>query len=235
MYPILFSLGPIHFYSYGFFASLAFIAAFLIIYRLSARAEMGPSGLLEKLIIVLVSGLVVGHFSYFFLYQEQFSHWYEIFYLAKGLTSFGGILGGLLAIIIIFRRDLQRWMDITAIGFLTGVFFWRVGCFLTGDHPTISEPKWLTIFGSVPVPIFEAIFGLIGAAVLYLIYQKKILSPGMIALITIGYYGLIRLLVDTWRIDIMVGDWRIGQIIGVGLVILAVMGIIVLKIKNNHQ
>lgn len=235
MYPILFSIGSVNFYSYGFFVSLAFIAAYLAIYFLAKAKKLAIDFLFEKMIGVFLVGMIFGHLSYFFFYRDQFVYWSEIFYFWQGLTSFGGIFGGLLAIIWLFRKNFWQWADVFGIGFLIGVFFWRIGCFLTGDHPSAFSPAWMTIKGEVPVPLFESLLGLLGAGIAYLIDQKKFFKTGYLFWLVIGYYGLVRLIVDSWRIDPMIGELRWGQFIGLGLVIIAVIGIIVTQRRKRSK
>ena len=55
-----------------------------------------------------------------------------------GLSSFGGLLGGILAAVLFFRIrgvPLSRYGDAFAVGIPTGWAIARIGCFLVHDHP----------------------------------------------------------------------------------------------------
>lgn len=232
MYPILFSIGNIHFYSYGLFAGLALIAGSLFVFYLAQKEKLPAADLPQKTLLVILLAFAVGHGSYFFFYPEQFNHWYQIFYLNQGLTSFGGLLGGLLGLILFFKKKIWLWLDIFAITFLLGVFFWRLGCFLTGDHPQVYSTAWFAIDDQVPVVLLESLLGLIGFASAFLVYKKNVCKNGILFYLAMGYYGLVRLVIDHWRLDSKAFyDFSWGQLAGLGLVIFSVIAIIVSRRK----
>jgi phosphatidylglycerol:prolipoprotein diacylglycerol transferase len=227
MYPILFSLGKISFYSYGFFVSIAFLASFIIIYQLNNK-KITAENLIDKLFIVLVAGIIGARLVYVALYPEFISHWWQALYFWQGgLVSYGGIFGGLLAYIFIFKKDLCKNLDILSVGFLIGLFFWRIGCTLAGDHPTMFSHSWFSINGTIPVPLFESLSGLIGFILASIFYKKKILASGILFFITFFYYGLIRFIIDRWRIDEYIGNYTIGQITGLIIMIVSTVSLII--------
>lgn len=226
MSPILFSFGKIHFYSYGFFASLAFIAGYLVVYKLFPFQGKKPADLLDKCLMVFLLAIIVSRLSYFILYHQQFDPWWEVFYIWQGgLTSYGGFVGGLLAYSWYFRKNLRTNLDILAIAFLAGLFWWRIGCTLSGDHPTLASQAWYAINGHLPVPLWESLSGLAGFLLTLGLYKRAILQAGYIFALVVIYYGLIRLVIDHWRIDPMIGSLTTGQFSGI---IMAILGIIAL-------
>lgn len=235
MYPILFSIGSINFYSYGLFISIAFIATYFMVEYLAKRKKLPTSDLFEKMVAILLSGIIIGHVSYFICYRDQFLNWYEIFYLWAGLTSFGGILGGVAAMIWVFRKNFYAWADTIAVAFLFGVFFWRIGCTLAGDHPCLYSGAWYAINHQIPVPLMESLLGLIGGVVFLGLYLKKIFKDGFLFWLAIAYYGLVRLIIDQWRIDPTIFGLNYGQAVGIVCIIIAIVGIILgKKIRRNN-
>lgn len=235
MYPILFSIGKINFYTYGFFVSLALIANFIVIYFLAKKKGLPIKDLLERLLGVFAVGAIFGHLSYFFSYPDDFSHWYEIFYIWAGLTSFGGIIGGVLAIIFLFKKNLWAWVDIIAIGFWLGVGIWRIGCVLVGDHPGIVSSAWYSVNGEISQPLFESILGFILAGLSFWVYRKKLFPAGYLMFFSLFLYGVIRIIIDQWRVDPMIGIFHPGQIVGIIFVIIGVIGIMWLKNKKLKE
>ncbi len=235
MHPILFSIGQVNFYSYGFFISVAFVAAYFITEYLAKSRKLPVNDLFEKMVAILLVGIVVGHVSYFICYRDQFLHWYEIFYLWAGLTSFGGILGGVAAMLWVFRKNFYAWGDIIAVAFLFGVFFWRIGCTMAGDHPCLYSTAWYAINYQIPVPLMESLLGLIGGIVFLWLFIKKIFKPGFLFWLAIAYYGLVRLIIDHWRIDPTILGLNYGQAVGIVCIIIAILGIILGKTKDNKN
>lgn len=226
MHPILFSLGKIHFYSFGFFASLAFIAGFLIIQYSFKKLGKKTENLIDKLLVVFLIAILTARVSYFVIYYNQFDYWWEIFYFWRGgMISYGGLIGGLIAYAGIFRKNLRANLDILAIAFLLGLFFWRIGCTLAGDHPTLNSNAWFAINQYIPVTLFESISGLIGFFIAWIIVSKKILKNGYLFNLVIIYYGLIRFIIDRWRIDPMLGNFSTGQISGIIMIVLGTIAI----------
>lgn len=224
MQPILFSLGKIHFYSYGFFASLAFITGFLIIEYFFRKRGKKTENLIDKLLVVFLIAILAARVSYFAVYYNQFNHWWEIFYFWQdGLISYGGLIGGLVTYAWIFRKNLRSNLDILAMAFLMGLFFWRIGCTLAGDHLTLISNDWFAINQHIPVTLFESISGLIGFFMAWIIVSKKILKNGYLFNFVIIYYGLIRFIIDQWRVDPMIGKFTTGQISGIVMIILGII------------
>lgn len=230
MHPILFSFGNIHIYSYGFFISLAFILSFAMIFFLAKKNNLNREYLLEKLFLVFFASLFVGHLLYFILYYNQFTDWYQFLFLWQGMVSFGGLIGGGIVLYIIFRQNFWQWVDIISITFLLAMAIGRVGCFLIHDHPGIIGPNWLNIQGQVPIALLELILCFIGFLVFYFlksVYNKLVV--GSIFFLVLIYYGLTRVLVDYFRIDLIVLNLKIGQWAGIFLVLAGIIGILILS------
>ncbi|EKD56469.1 MAG: hypothetical protein ACD_58C00177G0003 [uncultured bacterium] len=236
MHPILFSIGKINFYSYGFFASLAFIAGYIIIHLINKREGVSTDKLIDKVLLVFITGIVVSRITFFVIYYNQFDNWWQIFYIWQGgLVSFGGLIGGLITYFLLFRKNLAHNLDILALAFLLSDFFWRIGCTLTGDHPSVVTSSWLAINGQVPVPLLEGIICLFGFVLFYQIYSRIKLIASMIFLFTLTYYGLVRLIVDHWRVDSMVGKITSGQFTGLVIMIISILAICSMILYDRHR
>ena len=226
MYPVLFSIKGVNFYSYGFFVSLAFLTCYFIFYFLSRKNSMSTNLLFEKMFIVLFSGVIGARIMYAILYPTYFSSIIDIFKIWEGgLVSFGGILGGFIALIIIFYKKLWQYLDIFAVSFLAAAGTWRIGCFLTGDHPSIFSANWYAINYEVPTILFELLLSYLGFLVSYFIFNHKILKSGYLFFLVFCWYGATRLLVDRWRIDDVILGLKSGQFAGLMMLLLGLIGI----------
>lgn len=236
MYPILLSIGKINFYSYGFFVAMAFIGCYFVMYLIAKKQKLPVDNLLEKLLLVFLVGVIVSRVSFIMLYPQYFSDWQEYFYLWQGgLTSFGGMLGGFIAFIILFWKKLIYWLDIFILGFFAGAVTWRIGCFLTGDHPTVSSTVWYAINNHAPAILFELALSFLGFIILSIIYKHKWLVVGQLMFLGFVWYGLTRIIVDRWRDDPLYfdGNWTGGQIAGLVLVCFGIIGMIVMWARKK--
>lgn len=237
MKPILFNVGNYHIYSYGFFAGLAFIFGFLSVEKLSKYKKIYEDSLYFKLLILTILSMIFARISFYVFYSDQFNNWTQMFYFWQpGLTSFGGIIGAAFAINILFKNNKIKWFDIFSISFLLGLFFWRIGCFLSGDHPQVLSNAWYSIDGELPVILLESILGLIGYFIFLKLYRITKYADGIYFFAVIAYYGVIRLFVDQFRLD-PPGPFELhwGQIIGIIFVIISLIGIIMLKIAKRGK
>lgn len=226
MRPILFSIFGLNIYSYGFFAALAFIAVYLVMKQIYQKEKISAEDLLEKLFWVFIGGLVLARISYFIIYWQQFDHWWQILYLWQGgLISFGGIIGSLIVFNRLFKDDFKKNLDRLALSFWLGLFFWRIGCTLTGEHETVASSSWFSLDGKAPIIALESLIGLINFVIFYWIYKKKWLQTGYLFYLTIAFYGLIRLIIDAWRVDDVVFGVKTGQFTGL---VMLVFGLVVI-------
>jgi phosphatidylglycerol:prolipoprotein diacylglycerol transferase len=232
MRPILFTIGNVNFYSYGLMAGLAFLAFTMVVIYFAKLEKIYFNELFDRLIIMLFGALIGARVIYIIAYYYQFNNWYEIFYFWQGgLVSFGGMLGVIALTLILFKKDKFKWLDIFMLGFLAGLFFWRMGCFLAGDHPTVLSNVFFAINGFFPAILFESLLGLIGFIIFYFLYFKLRKNPGIIFFLGLCYYGAVRIFVDAFRVDAVYWNLKTGQLTGILLVIVGIIGIILTRKK----
>jgi phosphatidylglycerol---prolipoprotein diacylglyceryl transferase len=231
MHPILFTIGGVNFYSYGFFVAMSFFVTYLVFLKLTIDKKFADKLLFEKMLMVLAAGIIGARIMYFILYHQEFSHWYDIFKLWQGgMVSFGGILGGIIAFGIIFKRKLWEYLDIFGVSFLAGAAVWRIGCFMAGDHQGIFSNSWYAINHQVPAILFEIAGSLLGFILFFVLYKKNIFKNfGYLFFSVWIWYGAERLIVDHFRLDPLIWGLRSGQIAGIVMMILGIIGIIYLK------
>lgn len=233
MHPILFSIGSLNFYSYGFFVSIAFFVTMGIFYLLAKPKKLWLPSTFMNFVITLIFVAVFARLAFFFAYYDKyFYNWWEVFYIWNGgLVSYGGILGMIIAFVILFRPRLLENLDILAVSVLGGGIFWRIGGILAGSYPTSTANFFWTINGRFPAVELESIFLLLGFIIFYLIYKKNYFKPGNIFFAVIGYYGILRIFIDSYRVyPEEVGALNIGQFAGFVFLLLAIISILTLKI-----
>lgn len=141
MRPILFSLGSLNFYSYGFLAAIGFIVGGLVIDYLAKKKKLLTSKhreffLIDALLLALASGLIGARLTYIVLYNfifqvEPLSQVGNL--LTGGFVYYGGILTGFLALYWWFHRyEMQniRWYDVIIVGLMVSYTFSEIGGYL---------------------------------------------------------------------------------------------------------
>lgn len=192
------SLGPIDIYAFGVLTALGiFLGA-----RLAARAarRYGPGDdlpLVEAAPWMVLAGLLMGHLVHLFGYHPEILQrdgWSAILRVWDGLSSMGGALGGLIALVIVFRvrgRPLRPYLDALALGVAPGWMVARLGCFTAHDHPGVLTDFPLAVaFPDGPrhdLGLYDAI--LLGALslVLYLLARRPRPEGLLMGVLAVGY------------------------------------------------
>jgi len=212
MLPVLFTLGPITVYTFGFFLGIgAFFAAFIIWRRLK---ELGikEERIIDGVIFCQFFGLF---FSRLFFVVKNFSefglnlgHW---IFLGRfpGISFWGWLLGMILGLVLFSRRqkwDFWRIADEVTFGVLPFLFLFQLGAFFDGSgagKPT-GMPWGIFFPGSLvrqhPVSLMMAILLLLIWFFLLRIERQwrtwkwyKSQKPGFISLSFLGLFSLVNL------------------------------------------
>lgn len=163
MHPILFQIGPVPIYSYGFMIALAFIASSVVL-KSELRRRKLETALTEPL---LTSALLGGIFGarLFFIFQNfnEFSAepWSMIF-SGGGLVWYGGFIGGILAVaFIVYRKrlDFLHILDSLSPPLALGYAIGRIGCLLAGDgdYGKPTDLPWAMSFPNGIVPTYDPV------------------------------------------------------------------------------
>ena len=191
MYPILLNVGGMTLHSYGVLAVAAMVAAGFVVQRLSRRHGIEPETALELTAAAVVGGLA-GARLYWLL-----EHWSEVrgdllhaVVGGAGFTWYGGLLGGVAAVIALARFRHERLglvANVMAPAVALGYAVARIGCLLAGDG-TYGRPSglpWAMAFprGMVPTTVavqptalYETLAMLVVFVVLYRMARRS--QPG---------------------------------------------------------
>jgi phosphatidylglycerol:prolipoprotein diacylglycerol transferase len=137
MYPILFRLGGLTIYAYGFFVALGFVAG-VVLANLKARKEGIPFDRVVDLFFYSVLSAILGSRILFVLlhlsaYRENPLEVFRIW--EGGLVFYGGLIlaiGVSLAYMKWHRLPIWKWADLFSPSIALGLFFGRMGCFFAG-------------------------------------------------------------------------------------------------------
>ena len=106
MHPILFQIGSLKVYSYGFFIALAILAGTLWLMRKVERKGVASQFVIDFVLLGTVAGIVGARLAYILLYDPGYylSHPLQIFMLQQGgLAFYGTVLFCLVAAVIYLR------------------------------------------------------------------------------------------------------------------------------------
>jgi phosphatidylglycerol:prolipoprotein diacylglycerol transferase len=221
MYPILFEIGPIKIFTYGFFLALAFLSAIYISSREAGRLGLPVAKFYDLCFYAVVGALVGSRLLYILLDIKPFlANPLKIFALWEGgLVFYGGVILALAVAFYYMRRQQLPWrttLDALALGLPVGQFFGRIGCFMAGCcYGSPADLPWAVIFGHPqslcpikeelhPAQLYEALLAL-GAFGLLSILKTRKRYDGQMILFYFGLAGLVRFLVEFFRHP---GDYR---------------------------
>ncbi len=187
MHPVLFGLGPITIYSYGFFLALAYMFATYVFWREGKKQGYQEEKLLDFSIISLLAALVGGRVFYVLINLKQFSGDLKsaLYVWEGGFAYYGSLVFVFLTCIYFIRK--WRWsflqvVDIGSLSVLVAIIFAKIGSFLSGnDYGTLTKLPWGVTFSYLegkrhPVQLYEAVFAIILLITIYSYYKRNIKS-----------------------------------------------------------
>jgi phosphatidylglycerol:prolipoprotein diacylglycerol transferase len=218
--------------------------------REAARRGESPDDLLKAAEIALIGGLIGARFYYvlFNLDYYQTQPWWRTFAVWEGgLAIHGGLIAGLLtggAYVWAKGLPLLTYLDIIAPPLILAQAIGRWGNFFNEEafgRPTslpwklfISEPRRPPAYVDHqffhPTFLYESLWNAGAFLVLYFVLRRRLeRAPGALFLAYLGIYSLGRFWVEGLRTDsLMLGSLRVAQLVSVGAVIVAVVGIPIL-------
>lgn len=232
------SLGPFTLQSFGVLSALGILAAVQLSARGAKQLGKDPQVILDFAVVGVLAGVVAGHLAHLFFYHpEELQDPLRIFKFWEGLSSMGGLAGGMIAAAVYFRRKRVRftaYADAFALGVAPGWGIARVGCFTVHDHPGRLTDFFLAVrFPDGPrhdLGLYEAILLLSLGAVLWALHRRDVLRGRLLPLLAL-VYGIGRFLLDFLRAtDVNYADARhlgltFAQYFSVALVAYAAWGL----------
>jgi phosphatidylglycerol:prolipoprotein diacylglycerol transferase len=211
MHPILFKIFGFEVHSYGVMMVIAFLVAMYIVQIRAAKYGLEKNQVGDLCFWALVAG-VIGARVIFILQDLPYylAHRSELWSLQfRGLTSFGGLLFGMAAVIIWGIRNkipLLHLLDLSAPAFVVGHAIGRVGCLLNGCcfggacSPTL--PWGIHVEGSSvlhhPAQAYDTLMNL--AVFGFLLWrERRGLINGQLVGLALALHGTTRVIYEFWR------------------------------------
>jgi phosphatidylglycerol:prolipoprotein diacylglycerol transferase len=230
MYPILFQLGPLTIYSFGAFMALAALAAAWVVH-----AELKRHGYNTELASTIVFAAAIGGLigARLLFIVEEWPNFLaaplKYIFTGAGFTWYGGFFGGAAAVSWVIKKNKIPWLtgaDMSAPALALAYGVGRIGCHVAGDGDwgAVTDVPWGVAYKNAiigwadpttgvpyppgvrvhPTPIYEFLQAVLVFAILWAL-RKKNLAPGTIAWLYLILTGLMRFIVEFWRINPQVG------------------------------
>ncbi len=238
MYPVLFELGSLRLYSWGFMLAIAVLIAIWGIGRLFEREGYSKDAVFEMVILMVIFGLIGSHLAYIMVYQwEEFLADPLMFFSIKngieGMIWYGALIGGMIPFVIyLHRKRMSFWKvaDMFAPFLALGYALVRVGCFLRGCcYGEVTSSAWGVVFPVVdeftrhPTQLYSSLLNLILFIILIWLYPQRRFNGQIFLLYLIGY-GIYRFIVEFFRETVVFyGVFSMGQVYTLGLLVVAIL------------
>ncbi len=137
MIPVLFELGPIKIYSFGFMLVVAFYTCYYLLQKDMKRLGYDVN-IASDVVFAAAVGGILGSKTYYLI--ENINRVIDdpmgMIFSGSGLVFLGGLIGGTLGVTLVLRKNKLKWLkfaDIVAPLLILGYAIGRIGCFLVGD------------------------------------------------------------------------------------------------------
>ena len=209
-------MGPVSVQAFGVLAALGVATGVRATAWAARRRGLDPHPVLDFAIWGVLAGIAVAHLVHVGLYHpDEIRSPRRVLEFWDGLSSFGGLAGGLAAAIVFFRKrgvPLSRYGDAFAVGMPTGWAIARIGCFLVHDHPgrLTRFPLAVDFPGGArhDLGLYEAVVLFAIAALLWRLWARHRLDGKLLGLLAV-LYGVARFLLDFLRAsDVAYADAR---------------------------
>lgn len=244
-------LGFIQIYWYSIFIFLGVFFASIAILRETKRQQINQDFIINLIFYGVIFGLI-GARLYYVVFNLDYYLKYPLEILEVwngGLAIHGGILFGLLTVVLYCKKyhaKTLKVLDILVVGLILGQAIARWGNFFNGEAygavttleslQKLGLPQFLIdgmyINGAYHQPTFlyESIWNLFGFFALLIVRRYKYLKNGQLTGVYLIWYSVGRFIIEGMRTDsLMLGDFRVAQIVSIGLVIVGILMLIFCK------
>lgn len=242
--PVL-DLGFRRIEAFPILTALAIIVQFQIVMRRAPRFGIDRRTTSTLLAWAILLGLVGAHVFDVVAYRpEQLrTQPLELFRFWGGLSSFGGMLGGLAGVYVVMRAkrlsaaEMLRFVDCLIFALPFTLAIGRLGCALKHDHPGLASTHWLAVnFPDVPrfdLGVLEFFYVALLAA-LFVLLDRRRWPDGFFVGLFFALYGPVRFGLDSLRItEARYWGWTPGQYLSV-LGAVAGIGLLVVVLRSRR-
>lgn len=243
---------------YGVIITAGIVVAFLMALREGKKVGLPEDTFYDILLLAVPLALVGARLYYVIFEWPNYAHNLgAIFDIRQGgIAIYGGLITGLLVIYFYCRHQhLKMWqiLDVITPGVLLAQAIGRWGNFMNQEAhggPTtraflasLHLPNWLINQMQIkgiyyqPTFLYESVWSLLGVIILLTLrHRKHFFKEGEIALSYVIWYSFGRFFIEGMRTDsLMLGNWRVSQVLALVLVIDALILIFYRRQKGTIE
>ena len=218
MFPVIFTVGNFPISSFGLFLILGIFFGSFTVWRVARSFDFDAEKVLDLIFLTVGIGFVFSRIFFVLMNLSIFDTFTKIFFVNRypGLSLWGGIFGGLIALWFLAKRNRVPFFqagDIAMIGFFAAAFWVEIGCLLGACGVGLSTTSVFSVdqAGAIgkrmPIQLFEAaaflgLFFVLWKKILRFHIQGSFLARGLI------FLALIKLIADFFK--------EKGQVLNVG-------------------
>lgn len=257
MNPVIFTIFGIDIQWYSILILIGIVIG-LILLEKEAKKFKYPKDLIFNICFWAIIMGIIGARLYYIIFNFSYysNNLLEIFAIWNGgLAIHGGIIAGVLTVLFFAKKyhlNFLKLLDMAAPSLILAQAIGRWGNFFNreahGIATTYTELKNLLIpefvidgmnIGGVyylPTFYFESLWCLLGFIILLIIRRLKYIKVGATTCIYLMWYSLGRFFIEAWRTDsLMIGGFKVAQIISIILFITGLVYLIYLSRKGKYE
>ncbi len=238
MNKVAFSIGDVSVHWYGILITLGIVLAVLYVIWRGKQEGISSDDVLDYTIWTVMSGIVGARLYYVLTTLKDpltgkwnYTSFRDVIAVWEGgLAIYGGIIAGAAAVVVVSivkkysKTKVLKMFDAVAPAVMMAQSLGRWGNFVNGEaHGYKTAENFFLRMGIVeygkvqyyhPTFLYESLWNLVGFVLINLLYKKKKFD-GQVLLMYLTWYGFGRMLIEGLRADsLMVGPFRISQVIG---------------------
>lgn len=257
MDPVMFTIFGINIHWYSVLILIGIIIGIILLEREAKRFKY-PKDLIFNICFWAIIMGIIGARIYYVIFNFSYysNNLLEIFAIWNGgLAIHGGIIAGVITVIFFAKKyhlNFLKLLDMAAPSLILAQAIGRWGNFFNGEAhgiaTTYTELKnlWVPEFvidgmniGGVyylPTFYFESLWCLLGFIILIIVRRMKYIKVGATTSIYLMWYSLGRFFIEAWRTDsLMIGGFKVAQIISIILFITGLVYLIYLSRKGKYE
>lgn len=232
-------IGKFKIYSYGFMLALSFMAGILLAAYRARKKGMNPNIIYDLSILLIISAIIGSRGLYILTHLDHFNGIIDIVALWQGgATYYGGLVLAVAVAGIYLKVKKISFLEIADIcspSIGLGVFFTRIGCFLSGccfGKPTACSAGVIFPEGSPaayhypgisihPTQLYSSAYGILIFLLLIIIDRRRNPSGVLFGFLCV-FYGIARFVIDFFRYyegSAMLGPLTSNQVVSVFFVL----------------
>lgn len=212
MHPVLFKIGTFELRSFAVAMIAAFFLSVWLAQSRGPRFGMTKAQVGDLAFWSIVAGVLGARIV--FIAQEwgyYSKHLHELFsWQFAGLTSFGGLIFGMVAAILWSRKKgipVRNMLDAVAPAFLVGHLIGRIGCLFNGccfggacpaDLPWAVHVEGSPILHH-PAQIYDSLMNLAALGIVLFAERRWVLRAGAVTGLVVALHGVSRFIYEFWR------------------------------------